>query len=191
VKSHEPPGIVRLAGPPLSGPDWATRPTPRRPRRDRCAGRQRWTGADPGEPCAYSYGRGLFYRGDLIGPVARADAATGAQALRAELAASAGREIRVDIPGSATMLVEVTPAAGIRLTDPGLLLLSPACSPCPGRPAATHRVRDPQLLAALTHAAGSARVVRTEATLSWPAKLMPHAASTRRGGRRRALRCHA
>jgi hypothetical protein len=59
------------------------------------------------------------------------DAASAAEALRAELAASAGQEIRVDIHGSATMLVEVALAAGLRLTDPGLLLLSPADQPPP------------------------------------------------------------
>lgn len=86
-----------------------------------------------GEPCAYSYGGSLFYRGGLIGPVAGRDAASAAHALRAELAASAGQEIRVDIPGSATTLVEVALTAGLRLTDPGLLLLSPAEQPPPTR----------------------------------------------------------
>lgn len=79
---------------------------------------------DACEPCAYSYSGAPFYRGGLIGPVAGRDAASAAQALRAELAASAGKEIRVDIPGSATTLVEVALESGLRLTDPGLLLLS-------------------------------------------------------------------
>lgn len=77
-----------------------------------------------GEPCAYSYSGGLFYGGGLIGPVAGREAACAAQALRAELDGSAGTDIRVDIPGSATALVEVALDAGLRLTDPGLLLLS-------------------------------------------------------------------
>jgi hypothetical protein len=47
-----------------------------------------------------------------------------AQALRAELDRSAGMDIRVDIPGSATALVEVALEGGLRLTDAGLLLLS-------------------------------------------------------------------
>lgn len=80
---------------------------------------------DAGEPCAYSYSGGAFYQGGLIGPVAGHDAVSAAQALRAELADSAGKEIRVDIPGSATALVEVAIMSGLRLTDPGLLLLSP------------------------------------------------------------------
>jgi GNAT superfamily N-acetyltransferase len=79
-----------------------------------------------GEPCAYSYGGGPFYRGGLIGPVAGRDAASAAHALRAELASSAGQDIRVDIPGTATLLVQTAVDAGLRLTDPGLLLLSPA-----------------------------------------------------------------
>lgn len=78
---------------------------------------------DAGRPCAYSYSGGPA-RGGLIGPVAGTDAASAAQALRAELASSAGQEISVDIPGSATALVKAALAAGLRLTDVGLLLLS-------------------------------------------------------------------
>jgi GNAT superfamily N-acetyltransferase len=73
------------------------------------------------EPCAYSY-RGLFG----IGPVAGRDPASAAHALQAELANSSDEEIRVDIPGSATALIQVALSAGLRFTDPGLLLLSPA-----------------------------------------------------------------
>lgn len=76
-----------------------------------------------GRPCAYSYSGGPL-RGGLIGPVAGIDAASAAQALRAELADSAGKEISIDIPGSATALVKVALDARLRLTDPGLLLLS-------------------------------------------------------------------
>jgi hypothetical protein len=82
-----------------------------------------WLDAD--EPCAYSYSGGQLYRGGLIGPVAGRDPASAAQALRAELADRAGRETRVDIPGSATTLVKAALDAGLRLTDSGLLLLSP------------------------------------------------------------------
>jgi hypothetical protein len=78
------------------------------------------------EPCAYSY-RGGFL--GYIGPVAGRDAASAAQALRAELADSPGEQIRVDIPGTATALVQVALDSGLRLTDPGLLLLSPPDQP--------------------------------------------------------------
>jgi GNAT superfamily N-acetyltransferase len=74
-----------------------------------------------GQPCAYSY-RGLFG----IGPVAGLDAESAAQALRRELAASVDEEIRVDIPGTATALLEVALEARLSFTDPGLLLLSPS-----------------------------------------------------------------
>jgi hypothetical protein len=70
------------------------------------------------QPGAYSY-RGLFG----IGPVAGQDAQSAALALRAELAANAAEEIRVDIPGTATALVEVALEAGLNFTDPRLLLL--------------------------------------------------------------------
>lgn len=76
-----------------------------------------------GRPCAYSYSGGPA-SGGLIGPVVGIDAASAAQALRAELADSTGKEIGVDIPGSATTLVKVALDAGLRLTDVGLLLLS-------------------------------------------------------------------
>lgn len=82
-----------------------------------------------GEPCAYSYGGGPFHNGGLIGPVAGVDPVGAAQALRAELAASGGKDVRVDIPGSATALVEVALKAGLHLTDPGLLLLTPSFKP--------------------------------------------------------------
>jgi GNAT superfamily N-acetyltransferase len=77
-----------------------------------------------GKPCAYSYA-GLFG----IGPVAGLDGASAAHALRAELASRVGQQIRVDIPGTATALVQVALEAGLRLDDPGLLLLSPPAGP--------------------------------------------------------------
>lgn len=73
------------------------------------------------QPCAYSY-RGGF-NGNL-GPVAGLDAQSAALALRAELAAMANSDTRVDIPGSAHELVRVALDAGLRFADPGLLLLS-------------------------------------------------------------------
>jgi GNAT superfamily N-acetyltransferase len=137
------PAAVAAAGPPLE----PTSPVPEALRAidlaaygfDRAADHQFWARTSAratlwlraGEPCAYSYGGGRFYRGGLIGPVAGRDAASAADALRAELAASAGQEARVDIPGSATELAEAALAAGLRLTDPGLLLLSPASQPPP------------------------------------------------------------
>lgn len=73
------------------------------------------------EPAAYSYvgptGR--------IGPLAGRDEMSAAKALRAELARCAGREVFVDIPGSSARLVEVALASGLRMEDPGLLLLWP------------------------------------------------------------------
>ena len=84
-----------------------------------------------GEPCAYSYGGGRFYGGGLIGPVAGLDPTWAARALRAELARSGDRDVRVDIPGSATTLVTVALKAGLRLSDPGLLLISPGEEPPP------------------------------------------------------------
>lgn len=80
-----------------------------------------------GEPCAYSY-RGGFP--GQIGPVAGLDPGSAASALRAELADTpAGEEIAIDIPGTATNLVEVALEAGLRLTEPGLLLLSASHRP--------------------------------------------------------------
>jgi hypothetical protein len=61
-----------------------------------------------------------------ISPMAGRDAASVAQALRAELAASAGQEFGVDLPDSATTFVKVALVAGPCLTDSGLLLLSPS-----------------------------------------------------------------
>jgi GNAT superfamily N-acetyltransferase len=77
-----------------------------------------------GDPRAYSY-FGLFG----IGPVAGVDSQSAARALRAELAASAGEEVRVGVPGSAPALLEVALEARLRFTDPGLLLLSPPIEP--------------------------------------------------------------
>jgi GNAT superfamily N-acetyltransferase len=73
-----------------------------------------------GEPCAYSYRAG--FRG--LGPIAGVDGTSAAQALRAELANTI-EETRIDIPGTATALVEVALEAGLRMRDPGLLLLQP------------------------------------------------------------------
>jgi hypothetical protein len=77
---------------------------------------------DDGEPCAYSY-RGSF--AGVIGPVAGVDAPSAARALRAELADTpAGDRVRVNVPGTATALVQVALEAGLRFDDPELLLLS-------------------------------------------------------------------
>ena len=81
-----------------------------------------------GEPCAYSY-RGGFHDGRVVGPVAGLDPEAAAQALSAELAANAGEEIYLEVPGSATALVQVAIDAGLRLTDPSLLLLAPPDAP--------------------------------------------------------------
>jgi hypothetical protein len=51
--------------------------------------------------------------------------------LQAELARSAGLEVGVAIPGTATRLVEIALSSGLRLADPALLLLSPAEQPPP------------------------------------------------------------
>jgi GNAT superfamily N-acetyltransferase len=82
--------------------------------------------ARAGEPVAYSY-QGAFG----IGPIAGRDPESAAQALQAELARSACLEVAVTVPGTATRLVEVALTAGLRLADPGLLLLSPAEQPPP------------------------------------------------------------
>jgi hypothetical protein len=76
-------------------------------------------------PDAYSYA----FPGGEIGPVAGATPAAAAAALAAELAAAAGT-VRVYIPGSARLLVEVALAARLRLAPvPGLLLLSRGVEP--------------------------------------------------------------
>ena len=74
---------------------------------------------------AYSYA----FPGGEIGPVAGATPAAAASALAGELAAAAGT-VRVRIPGSARLLVEVALAARLRLAPvPGLLLLSRGIEP--------------------------------------------------------------
>ena len=74
---------------------------------------------------AYSY---VFPDGE-IGPVAGATPAAAASALAAELAAATGT-VRVRVPGSARLLVEVALAARLRLAPvPGLLLLSQGVEP--------------------------------------------------------------
>ena len=74
---------------------------------------------------AYSYA----FPGGEIGPVAGSTPAAAASALAAELAASDG-DIRVRLPGSARLLVEVALAAQLRLAPvPGLLLLSQGVDP--------------------------------------------------------------
>ena len=76
-------------------------------------------------PDAYSY----VFPGGEIGPVAGATPAAAAAALAGELAAAAGT-VRVRIPGSARLLVEVALAARLRLAPvPGLLLLSRGVEP--------------------------------------------------------------
>ena len=77
-----------------------------------------------GEPVAYSYAGAA-----RIGPVAGRDPASAAAALTAELA-RAGREIAIDVPGSARELVEAGLAAGLRFGElPGLVLLSEGVEP--------------------------------------------------------------
>ena len=74
---------------------------------------------------AYSY---VFPDGE-IGPVAGGTPAAAASALAGELAAAA-ENVRVRIPGSARLLVEVALAARLRLAPvPGLLLLSRGVEP--------------------------------------------------------------
>jgi GNAT superfamily N-acetyltransferase len=79
-----------------------------------------------GEPIAYSY-RGP----DALGPVAGKDPASAGQALQHLLASCAGERVQVSIPGTATALVRAAIAAGLRLEDPGLLLISPSNLPPP------------------------------------------------------------
>lgn len=86
-----------------------------------------------GEPVAYAYEGGPH----LIGPVAGCDPESAARALQMELALCAGEPAHVSIPGTATTLVEVALAAGMRLADPGLLLVSPGDQP-PRRSLALH-----------------------------------------------------
>ena len=74
-----------------------------------------------GDAVAYSYVSPFG-----LGPVAGRDAASAAQAMQSELARCAGQQIDVGIPGAASAVVEVALRAGLRFTDPGLLLLSPA-----------------------------------------------------------------
>jgi GNAT superfamily N-acetyltransferase len=78
-----------------------------------------------GEPAAYSY----VSAAGVIGPLAGRDEASAANALSAELARRAGRTVSLAVPGSSAQLVEVALAAGLRMTDPGLLLLSPPAGP--------------------------------------------------------------
>jgi hypothetical protein len=74
---------------------------------------------------AYSY---AFPDGD-IGPVAGATPAAAASALAGELAGATGK-VRVRIPGSARLLVEVALGARLRLAPvPGLLLVSRGVEP--------------------------------------------------------------
>jgi GNAT superfamily N-acetyltransferase len=80
-----------------------------------------WTRA--GRPVAYAYARP-----GGIGPVAALTPADAAGALRAELARCDG-PTSLSIPGSAAEMVAVAVAAGLRMGDPGLLLLSPPQRP--------------------------------------------------------------
>jgi GNAT superfamily N-acetyltransferase len=89
--------------------------------------RGRLTGwAREGEPVAYSYA----FPGGRVGPVAGLDEESGAAALAGELARPPGREVTLDVPGSARALVELALAGGLRITGPpGLLLLSRGLEP--------------------------------------------------------------
>jgi GNAT superfamily N-acetyltransferase len=78
-----------------------------------------------GEPAACSYVSAT----GLIGPLAGRDEMSAARALRTELARRADRPVSVAVPGSSARLVEVAVASGLRLEDPGLLLLSPPAAP--------------------------------------------------------------
>ena len=74
---------------------------------------------------AYSY---AFPHGD-IGPVAGLNAAAAARALAAELTRAEG-DVRLRIPGSSRLLVELALEAGLRLAPvPGLVLLSEDAAP--------------------------------------------------------------
>jgi GNAT superfamily N-acetyltransferase len=82
---------------------------------------------ESGEPAAYSYSS----PGGLIGPLAGRDETSAARALRAELARRTDQTACVAIPGTSAQLVAEALASGLRMQDPGLLLLSPpAHSPC-------------------------------------------------------------
>lgn len=78
-----------------------------------------------GEPAAYSYASAT----GRIGPLAGRDETSAANALRAELARRADQTVSVAIPGGSAQLVAVAAAAGLRMEDPGLLLLSPPADP--------------------------------------------------------------
>jgi hypothetical protein len=78
-----------------------------------------------GEPAAYSYVSAT----GLIGPLAGRDQTSAANALRAELARCAERKVSLAIPGSSAQLVETALASGLRMQDPGLLLLWPPADP--------------------------------------------------------------
>jgi GNAT superfamily N-acetyltransferase len=78
-----------------------------------------------GQPAAYSYVSAT----GVIGPLAGRDETSAANALRAELERRAERQTFVAVPGSSARLVEVAVASGLRLRDPGLLLLWPPLDP--------------------------------------------------------------
>lgn len=78
-----------------------------------------------GEPAAYSY----VSPTGLIGPLAGRDEAGATDALRSEFARHTHRTVSVAVPGSAARLVEAALASGLRMEDPGLLLLSPPANP--------------------------------------------------------------
>jgi hypothetical protein len=68
----------------------------------------------------------------MVGPVAGRDPMAAALALRAELARDQAEVVSVQIPGTATALVQVALAVGLRFVgDPSLLMLSPADNPPP------------------------------------------------------------
>ena len=80
-----------------------------------------WTRA--GRPIAYAYARP-----GAVGPVAGLTPAAAADALRAELHRCNG-PTSLSVPGSAAAMVTTALAAGLRMRDPGLLLLSPPQRP--------------------------------------------------------------
>ena len=62
-------------------------------------------------------------------PLAGRDETSAAKALGAELARHANHLVTVALPGSSAPLVEAALASGLRMEDPGLLLLSPPVDP--------------------------------------------------------------
>jgi GNAT superfamily N-acetyltransferase len=78
-----------------------------------------------GEPAAYSY----VGPTGAIGPLAGRDETSAANALRNELDRCRGGAVSVAVPGSSAQLVDVALESGLRMEDPGLLLLLPPVDP--------------------------------------------------------------